>query len=130
MQRKYVYLVASLLIITVVLFQEQQKTVPTLKNDTPSEIKLTDNYVSIEEETKFTINNYQNDDIEKEYTYELTIDGASGAYEYSIGDKTSYLVFAANGLATFTLKSNETMIISGIPKDKSYTLTQKNKYDN
>ena len=138
MQRKYVYLVVSLLIIAVVLFQEQQKTGNDLKYQEPvDEIKLSDNYVSIEEETTFIINNYQNDDLEKEYTYELTIEGVSGAYEYETKKPTSdtksksnYLIFTANGHATFTLKSNETITINGLPKDKTYTLIQNNKYDN
>lgn len=130
MQRKYVYLVVSLLIIAVVLFQAQENSSVYLNNDSINEVKLTDDYLSIEEETKFTINNYQNDDNVIEYTYELTVDGVSGAYEYSKGDKTNYLVFTANGYATFTLKSNESIVINDLPKDKSYTLVQKNQYDN
>ena len=144
MQRKYVYLVVSLLTIAIVLFQEQQTSGTDLKNNKPtSEIKLSDDYLSIEEQATFTINNYQNDDIEKDYTYDLTIEGVSGAYEYSILMTTqskegtliyvekekNYLVFTANGNVTFDLKSNESISIDGLPKDKAYTLVQKNKYD-
>lgn len=141
MQRKYVYLVVSLLIIAVVLFQEQQRNGIDLKNNKPTEeIKLNDDYLSIEEEkNSFVVNNYQNDDIEKEYSYELVIDGASGAYEATIWQQIddtqedfeqSYVIFTANGHGTFKLKSNESITIIGLPKDKAYTIVQKNKYDN
>lgn len=70
-----------------------------------------------------TITNNQNDYKTNTYTYELNIYNATGAYEYNYNNKDSYLIFDAAGNTTFTLKSNETIIIKNVP-ESSYQIKQ------
>ena len=80
-------------------------------------------FISSPKALDLTISNNQNDYQTNTYTYELNIYNATGAYEYNYNNKTAYLMFDAAGNTTFTLQSNETIIIKNIP-ESSYQIKQ------
>lgn len=80
-------------------------------------------FISSPKALDLTISNNQNDYQTNTYTYELNIYNATGAYEYNYNNKTAYLIFDAAGNTTFTLQSNETIIIKNIP-ESSYQIKQ------
>ena len=80
-------------------------------------------FISSPKALDLTISNNQNDYQTSTYTYELNIYNATGAYEYNYNNKTAYLIFDAAGNTTFTLQSNETIIIKNIP-ESSYQIKQ------
>ena len=80
-------------------------------------------FISSPKALDLTISNNQNDNQTNTYTYELNIYNATGAYEYNYNNKTAYLIFDAAGNTTFTLQSNETIIIKNIP-ESSYHIKQ------
>lgn len=80
-------------------------------------------FISSPKALDLTISNNQNDCQTNTYTYELNIYNATGAYEYNYNNKTAYLIFDAAGNTTFTLQSNETIIIKNIP-ESSYQIKQ------
>ena len=90
-------------------------------------IEIQNNIEDVVEEEKFyplEIKNYQNDTKKLEYSYRIKIDGISGAYKYRYKTKESYLVFTANGESTFTLESNESIIIYDLPERVQYEIEQ------
>ena len=80
--------------------------------------------------TNIEIRNVQKDNESVTYTYNVIIRDIVGATRYSIDGKESYIVFSSKGEATFTLKSNQTLIIYDIPYNTYYSIEQaaNNKY--
>ena len=134
MSRKFIYLVVIITTIGLVLYSDyHQKEIinNSLSNkDENSEIVITDSYNSLEIPSSLTIKNFQNDDEEIIYTYQLSLSDISGAYLYEYNDKENYLVFSANGQAQITLKSNESITIYDLPNNTNYKITQVNDLSN
>ena len=130
MQRKYIYILVIL--ITIILnvsdyyYQENME-----KEENPNQIADEFNdYNSATILSPLTITNIQNDNNTQEYTYKLKINEVRGAYRYTKNGEENYMLFAANGEASITLKSNESVTIYDLPNDTNYVITQQlnNKY--
>ena len=130
MQRKYIYILVIL--ITIILnvsdyyYQENLK-----KEGNPDQIANEfNNYNEAAILYPLTIVNIQNDNNAQVYTYKLKIDEVRGAYRYTKNGEENYMLFAANGEASITLKSNESVTIYDLPNDTNYVITQQlnNKY--
>ena len=80
--------------------------------------------------TNIEIINNQNDDEKTKYTYNVIIRDVTGATRYSVDGVESYTVFSSNGEATFTINSNQKLIIYDIPYNTYYSIEQatNNKY--
>lgn len=76
-----------------------------------------------------SIKNEQNSDESIIYDYKLTIEGLEGAYRYKSNDVEGFLIFTANGQATFKLKSNESIEIYEIPVDSDFAIEQETTRD-
>ncbi len=130
MQRKYIYILVIL--ITIILnvsdyyYQENLK-----KEGNPDQIANEfNNYNEAAILYPLTIVNIQNDNNAQVYTYKLKIDEVRGAYRYTKNGEENYMLFAANGEASITLKSNESVTIYDLPDGANYVITQQlnNKY--
>ena len=80
--------------------------------------------------TNIEIINNQNDDEKTKYTYNVIIRDVTGATRYSVDGVESYIVFSSKGEATFTINSNQKIIIFDIPYNTYYSIEQatNNKY--
>ena len=137
MPRKTVYFLV--VILTLVLAISDQYITKDLENVPKSEKteervlkdndSLDDAYKAAQVVAPLTIKNYQNDNRDVSYLYNIKVENLEGAYRYTIGDVEKYIVFAANGEASFYLKSNETITIYDIPVDLKYTVKQETILD-
>lgn len=121
--RKHIYTLAIFFIIAICI----TTTHVELDNRNTVNLETQNNLEEVVEEEKFyplEIKNYQNDTKKLEYSYKIKIDGISGAYKYRYKSKESYLVFTANGEATFKLESNESIIIFDLPEHIEYEIEQ------
>ncbi len=133
MKRKYIYLIAILLTISLsyadfYIGKDLQKIIPL-----EEKYRVEDGDGLVKEAnalTSLTIKNEQNSDETITYKYTIKIPEISGAYRYKYNDKENYLVFTANGETTIELKSNETLIIYDIPIDAEYTIVQETSNEN
>lgn len=143
MDRKYIYVIAILLSITLVVadyyMNRSLESVETINfiDDTNAINALINSEEDLKENLEsnianatslvtLTITNKQNDNANLEYTYIIKIDNMSGVSKLIKADGTStYQVFSANGETTITLKSNETITLVDIPLNSNYTITQK-----
>lgn len=130
MSRKIVYFLVIVTTIVLVLYSdyaEKEAINNSLSNNNENrEINLSDSYNSVEIPSSLTIQNYQNDEEEIIYTYQLVFNDISGAYRYRYNNQENYLVFTANGQAQITLKSNESLTIYELPNNTNYTIKQVN----
>ena len=129
MKRSYIYIIVVLLTISLVTADY------IIGKDLKKIIPLDETYRTIEDDdlvkeatvpTNLTIKNEQNTDDSITYKYSIKVKNLAGAYRYTINNKESYMVFTANGEGTFELKSNESIIIYGLPVDSEYTIIQLN----
>lgn len=139
MQRKYIYIIVTILAIIISVsdyYVEQSLNVPnvneleTANNLEPhifDDTEFPDIFDSAAMKSPIIIRNLQNDDDKITYTYNLKIDGVYGAHKYQKNNKTGYIVFSANGETTFELDSNETLTIFDIPNEVEYTIEQVTK---
>lgn len=121
--RKHIYTLAIFFIIAICI----TTTHVELDHRETINLETQNNLEEIVEEEKFyplEIKNFQNDTKKIEYSYKIKIDGISGAYKYRYKSKESYLVFTANGEATFKLESNESIIIFDLPEHIEYEVEQ------
>ena len=77
--------------------------------------------------TSITIYNKQNNQEIANYTYTIKLNDVSGAILTIKNDEREYLVFDANGNATFDLLSNESITFVDVPQNIFYTITQNPK---
>ena len=77
--------------------------------------------------TNITIYNKQNNDEIANYTYTIKLSEVSGAILTIKNDEREYLVFDANGNATFNLLSNESITFVDVPLNIIYTISQDSK---
>ena len=133
MKRKYIYLIAILLTISLsyadfYIGKDLQKIIPL-----EEKYRVEDGDGLVKEAnalTSLTIKNEQNSDETITYKYIIKIPKISRTYRYKYNDKENYLVFTANGETTIELKSNETLIIYDIPVDAEYTIVQETSNEN
>ena len=62
-----------------------------------------------------------------EFGFTVTVAGASGNYSATLnGADTNDVLFSDAGIATVTLKGDETLVISGLPADANYNVEEQN----
>lgn len=129
MQRKYIYILVSILTVilvsinNVVELNSQNKT--NSKNQGNLIVEEQEpSYKGVEISSPLIVKNYQNDENKTTYSYRIKIENAVGAYRYEYNEKESYLVFNAIGESQFTLRSNELITIYDLPKNAEYEIEQ------
>jgi len=131
MKRAHVYIAA--LLLSLVLPISDYVIQKDLENNTVDERKLSSDNITTSLDnikaadvslTNLTIENFQNDDNELTYSYDITVSDVVGAYKYKVGDKEGYLVFTAIGESTFNIKSNEKITIYDLPVSSTYKIEQ------
>ncbi|MBQ4031478.1 MAG: hypothetical protein II625_06960 [Bacilli bacterium] len=127
MKRSYIYLIVVLLTVSLVsadyiIGKDLKKIIPldetyrtVADDDLVKEAKVTGS---------LTIKNEQNTDENITYKYSIKVKDLAGACRFTYNNKDSYMIFTANGEATFELKSNESIVIHELPVDSEYTVIQ------
>ncbi len=138
MDRKIIYLIVIVLTIVLVVsdhYASKNKEQLSAPTDADSVHEISDDefeeiYRSSAILAPLTLRNYQNDDKNIVYTYEIKINEVQGAYYYIQYDKDNnqvkdgYLIFAANGEVTVKLNSNEKIVIENLPTDVNFRIEQ------
>ncbi len=130
MQRKYIYVLVVFLTIALVIaesFYSEAK-------EKEAEMQLSEQYQEKDDlinkieadKHSLVIMNYQDDDKEIKYVYQLKIDDIAGAFKYSYNGEDKYMVFTANGEAKVYIKSNESITIYDLPEGTHYYIEQLN----
>lgn len=128
MQRKYIYIiVVTLTFLLVGVEQYLDSNNSSTAVDSPNYLEEhNDTFNNIESVSSLVITNIQNDDQPIAYTYQISIEGISGAYRYRHNENEGYIVFSANGIAQIMLNSNEFYTIYDLPNNVSYKVEQTN----
>lgn len=135
MKKEYSYLLSCITIIVLIIgfafsknsFVNNEQTLKVKQNtyqNANQDIIDGGNVVAASVTVPLTINNKQNDEVENEYKYYITVNEVSGAIETKINDKTEYIVFNAKGEAEFTLKNNFSITFLNLPMDVEFTIKQ------
>ncbi len=78
---------------------------------------------------KLEIDNVDKTGKKNSYSYAVQISSLSGAIKYTVNGVENYKVFNARGEATFSVNSNDKLVILDIPVGASYTVTQSTTAD-
>ena len=140
MDRKIIYLIVIILTIVLVVSdhlknqKEMEDNLSIPMDEKVDAIDPDDDFEEIYRSSAIlaplTIKNYQNDNQNIVYTYDIKINEVQGAYHYIHYDKENspikegYLIFAANGEATIKINSNESIVIQSLPTDVAFRIEQ------
>lgn len=134
-KKTYLAFLLFLLVLTITLSGLLINKI--LKNESTNDVrymKTTINNVNTEDKlamakvkkSNITITNIQSEEtpVTLSYTYKIKIENVTGSLKYKQNNRENYLLFDKNNEATFTLNSNEEIIIYDIPTNNKYSIEQ------
>lgn len=133
-KKTYLAFLLFLLILTITLSGLLiNKTLKNKSTDNIRYMKTTINNTSEDKlamaqvkKANITITNTQSEEtpVILTYTYKIKIENVTGSFKYKQNEVEKSLVFNQNNEATFTLNSNDEIIIYDIPTNNNYTIEQ------